>query len=449
MTNKDIRILIVDDEFSVRDSLYQWFHADGYCVDTAENTDAAFEKFKQHTWDIVLLDIKMPGMDGIEFNRHILSVDKNVITIIITAFASVETAVQAIKDGAFDYIAKPIDPEHLTHVVTNALEKRNLAKENIQLRERIEDLTTPDDIIGSSPQLKRVLKMVASVAKTDSTVMIRGESGTGKELIARAIHSNSPRRYAPIISINCGGMTETLLESELFGHEKGAYTGAERMHIGKLERADKGTIFFDEIGNISMKMQMDLLRVLETRQITRLGSDKTIDVDFRVISATNKDLEKAVKSGEFREDLYFRLNVITIDMPALRDRREDIPLLARYFFNEYVQSMAKPITDVSSEAMETLLTYDWPGNIRELRNVIERAIVVCEGDLIEPKHFSFPFRDRDASLDSHDFSLEGAEKSQILRVLKQTDWQISKTAEILKIDRTTLYNKLKKYNLNK
>ena len=449
MTNEDISILIVDDEFSVRDSLYQWFKEDGFNVETVENAAAAFEKFKQQSWDIVLLDIKMPGMDGLEFNRHIMSVDKSIIVIIITAFASVETAVQAIKDGAFDYISKPIDPEHLTHVIRNALERRQLATENIQLRERIEDLTTPDDIIGASSQLRQVLKLVASVAKTDSTVMIRGESGTGKELIARAIHSNSPRRYAPIISINCGGMTESLLESELFGHEKGAYTGADRLRLGKLERANRGTVFFDEIGNISMKMQMDLLRVLESKQFSRLGSDKPIEVDFRIISATNKDLEKAVKDGEFREDLYFRLNVISIEMPPLRERKEDIPLLARFFFNKYTQSMAKPIQDISAEAMETLLKYDWPGNIRELRNVIERAIVVCDEQIITPKHFTFPFRDRGESLALNDYSLEGAEKMQIERVLNQTGWQISKAAEILKIDRTTLYNKLKKYNLSK
>lgn len=449
MKKMNASILIVDDEFSVRDSLCQWFKAEGFIVATAENAASAFDKFKQRSWDIVLLDIKMPGMDGIEFNRHIMSVDKSIIVIIITAFATVETAVQAIKDGAFDYISKPIDPEYLSHVVRNALEKKELEKENIQLRERIEDLTTHDDIIGTSENFRNVLKMVASVARSDSTVMIRGESGTGKELIARAIHSNSQRRYSPIISINCGGMSESLLESELFGHERGAFTGAERLRLGKLERAHKGTIFFDEIGNISMKMQMDLLRVLETKQFSRLGSDKQTEVDFRVISATNKDLEKAVKDGEFREDLYFRLNVITVDMPALRDRKDDIPLLARFFFNKYTKSMAKPIEDISAEAMEALLNYDWPGNIRELRNVIERAIVICDQKIITVKHFTFPFRDRNDEAESNDLSLENAEKMQIQRVLKQTQGQISRAAEILKIDRTTLYNKLRKYQLNK
>ena len=448
MNNHDVNILIVDDEFSVRDSLCKWFRSDGFTVETAENATVALERFKEKAWDIVLLDIKMPGMDGIEFNRQIHSIDKNIVVIIITGYASVDTAVQAIKDGAFEYVSKPIDPDNLTHIIRNAIEKRWLAKENIQLRQKIEDLTSPDDIVGTSPQLRQVLKMVASVAKTDSTVMIRGESGTGKELIARAIHSNSLRRYAPIISINCGAFTETLLESELFGHEKGSFTGADRLRVGKIERANKGTIFFDEIGNISVKMQMDLLRVLETKHFARLGSDKSIDVDFRVISATNRDLEKAVHEGHFREDLYFRLNVVTIDIPPLRERKQDIPLLARYFFNRYSQSMTKPIKDISTEAMEVIVNYEWPGNIRELRNVIERAIVVCEGEKITPDDLSFPFKGRAKQIVS-DNSLDAIEHEHIERVLNRTGWQISQAADILKIDRTTLYNKIKKYNLNK
>ncbi|UCE08358.1 MAG: sigma-54-dependent Fis family transcriptional regulator [bacterium] len=447
MNNRNISILIVDDEFSVRDSLYKWFKSDGFNVDTAENATAALQKFKEKTWDIVLLDIKMPGMDGIEFNRHIKSVDKNIIVIIITAYASVDTAVQAIKDGAFEYISKPIDPDNLTHIIRNAIERRRLTKENIQLRQKIEDLTSPDDIVGTSKQLHQILKMVASVAKTDSTVMIRGESGTGKELIARAIHSNSLRRYAPIISINCGSFTETLLESELFGHEKGSFTGADRLRIGKLERANKGTIFFDEIGNISMKMQMDLLRVLESKHFTRLGSDKSIEVDFRVISATNRDLEEAVNEGHFREDLYFRLNVVTIDIPPLRERKQDIPLLVRYFFNKYTQSMTKAIEDISPEAMEMLKNYEWPGNVRELRNVIERAIVVCDNKMISPGDLSFPFSVISKHLVNN--SLEEIEKVHIDRILNRTNRNISQAAEILKIDRTTLYNKIKKYNLSR
>ncbi len=447
MDKENIGILIVDDELSVRDSLAKWFESDGYRADSADSAETAMVKLREQSWDVILLDIKMPGMDGIEFNRHIRSVDKDIIVIIMTAYASIETAVEALKDGAFDYVSKPIDPDDFAHIIRNAIEKRRLNQENIQLRQKIEDLTTPDEIIGQSPQLKRVMEMTASVASTDATVMIRGESGSGKELVARAIHSNSPRRYAPIISINCGAFTETLLESELFGHEKGAFTGAVGQRKGKLERADKGTIFFDEIGNISMKMQMDLLRVIETKQFTRVGSDKPINVDFRVISATHKDLEQAIAEGEFREDLYFRLNVFTIDIPALRDRLGDIPLLANYFLQKYANSMAKNVQRISDEAMKMLTSYEWPGNVRELRNVVERAIVLCGDDEITARELSFPFRYR--MKQSGGDTLEEVEKSHIARILDRVEWNVSKAAGVLGIDRTTLYSKIRKYDLSK
>jgi len=295
--------------------------------------------------------------------------------------------------------------------------------------------------------MRRVLEMVATVAKTDATVMIRGESGTGKELVARAIHSNSNRRYAPIISVNCGAFTETLLESELFGHEKGAFTGASARRRGKIERADKGTIFFDEIGNITSKMQMDLLRVIETKQFTRLGGEKPIEVDFRIISATNRDLEEGVAAGEFREDLYFRLNVFTIDIAPLRERTEDIPLLADYFVQKYAQSMTRGVKGISADAMKMLEAYDWPGNARELRNVIERAIVLCSGDEITARDLSFPFRYRMKQPGGD--TLEEVEKSHVTRILERADWNISHAATVLGIDRTTLYSKIKKYGLSK
>jgi DNA-binding NtrC family response regulator len=447
MDKENIGILVVDDEFSVRDSLYKWFISDGFRTDTAESADAAMVKLREQTWDIILLDIKMPGMDGIEFNRLIRSVDKDIIIIIMTAYSSVDTAVQALKDGAFDYVSKPVDPDDLTHIIRNALEKRRLARENIQLKQQIEDLAMPDDIVGTSPQMKRVLEMIATVAKTDATVMIRGESGTGKELVARAIHSNSNRRYAPIISVNCGAFTETLLESELFGHEKGAFTGASARRRGKIERADKGTIFFDEIGNISSKMQMDLLRVIETKRFTRLGGEKPVEVDFRIISATNRDLEEGVTAGEFREDLYFRLNVFTIDIAPLRERTEDIPLLANYFVQKYAQSMTRGVKGISADAMKMLEAYDWPGNARELRNVIERAIVLSSGDEITPHDLSFPFRYRVKQPGGD--TLEEVEKAHVTRILERADWNISQAATVLGIDRTTLYSKIKKYGLSK
>ena len=447
MKPEEIGILIVDDEASVRDSLYQWFKADGYRVDTAEDAAGALKKLQENPWDIILLDIKMPGMDGIELQNRIKQIDKNIVTIIITAYASVDTAIQALKDGAFDYVTKPVDPDDLSRLIRNAIEKRRLVTENIQLRQQIEELLLPDEVVGESPVMKRVMEMVNTVAKTDSTVMILGESGTGKELIARAIHSRSSRRYFPIITINCGAYPEGLLESELFGHEKGAFTGALYRRKGKLEMADKGTLFLDEIGNISEKMQMDLLRVIETKNFTRLGGDKAVDVDFRVISATNKDLEKAIKEGSFREDLYYRLNVFSILLPPLRERRTDIPLIAKYFLSKYAQSMNKNVVGFAPQAMEMFIGYDWPGNIREVRNVVERAIVVAQGPQIQVENISFPFPS--LATPSGGASLEEVEKDQILKILNQTKGNIAQAAEILKISRLTIYNKIEKYHLKK
>ncbi|MBU4581000.1 MAG: sigma-54 dependent transcriptional regulator [Proteobacteria bacterium] len=447
MKPEEIGILIVDDEPSVRDSLYQWFKADGYRVDTAADAASALKNLQENPWDIILLDIKMPGMDGIELQNRIKQIDKNIVTIIITAYAAVDTAIQALKDGAFDYITKPVDPDDLSRLIRNAIEKRRLVTENIQLRQQIEEMSLPDEVVGESPAMKRVMEMVNTVAKTESTVMILGESGTGKELIARAIHSRSSRRYFPIITINCGAYPEGLLESELFGHEKGAFTGAMYRRKGKLEMADKGTLFLDEIGNISEKMQMDLLRVIETKNFTRLGGDKAVDVDFRVISATNKDLEKAIKEGSFREDLYYRLNVFSILLPPLRDRRTDIPLVAKYFLSKYAQSMNKNVVDFSPQAMEMFIGYDWPGNIREVRNVVERAMVVAQGTQIQVDDISFPFPS--PATPSGGASLEEVERDQILKILNQTKGNIAQAAEILKISRLTIYNKIEKYHLKK
>jgi len=444
---EEIGILIVDDEASVRDSLYQWFKADGYRVDTAAEANSALKKLQENPWDIILLDIKMPGMDGIELQHRIKQIDQNIVTIIITAYAAVDTAIQALKDGAFDYVTKPIDPDDLSRLIRNAVEKRRLVTENMQLRQQIAELLPPDEVVGESPAMKKVMEMVNTVAKTDSTVMILGESGTGKELIARAIHSRSSRRYFPIITINCGAYPEGLLESELFGHEKGSFTGAMYRRMGKLEMADNGTLFLDEIGNISEKMQMDLLRVIETKKFTRLGGDKTIDVDFRVISATNKDLEKAIKEGSFREDLYYRLNVFSVVLPPLRERRTDIPLIAKYFLTKYAQSMNKNVTDFSPQALEMIGGYDWPGNIREVRNVVERAMVVAKGNQIQIEDLSFPFPSQSMSLVGE--SLEDVEKNHIEKILNLTKGNIAQAAEILKLSRLTIYNKIEKYHLKR
>jgi DNA-binding NtrC family response regulator len=447
MNSQGVGILVVDDEFSVRDSLYNWFRNEGYRTETAENGSEALRKLQDSPWDIVLLDIKMPGMDGMELQKHIKKIDSTIIVIIITAYATVDTAVEAMKEGAFDYLSKPIDPDKLSILIRNAVNQRRLIAENIQLRQKVEELTLQDEIVGESPQIKKILEMIDTVAKTDATVLIRGESGTGKELVAQAIHGKSNRRYFPIISINCGAFPEGLLESELFGHEKGAFTGAQYKRKGKLEMANGGTIFFDEIGNIAAKMQMDLLRVIETKQFTPLGSNKVVNVDFRIIAATNSDLEKKVAEKEFREDLYYRLNVFSIQIPPLRERTIDIPPIAQYFLDKYARSMNKDVTDISPEAMKILTQYNWPGNIRELRNTIERALVVVgKKNRIEMEDLNLLFLPK---ANPPGDSLEEIEKAHVKRVLEQSDWNISRSAETLKIDRVTLYNKIKKYGLQR
>ncbi len=449
MKPSDIAILIVDDEASVRDALTKWFELDGYRVSSADNANNALLKLQEGPWDIVLLDIKMPGIDGLELQRRIKKIDKNIITIIITAFASVETSIQALKEGAFDYIIKPVDPDEMSHLIRNAVEQRRLLSENRQLRQHIEEISFPDEIVGESPAIKKVLEKVIEVSQTDSTVIIKGENGSGKELIARAIHSNSRRKYFPIIKINCGAYSEGLLESELFGHEKGAFPGALYRRQGRLEMADKGTIFLDEIGKISTKMQADILRVIETKQFSRLGGDKNIDVDFRIICATTHDLERAVHDGSFREDLYYKLNVVTIPVPPLRERKLDIPAITRYFIKKYSQSMNKNVIDISSDTLDMLLEYDWPGNVRELRNVIERAMVVTKGDLVDLNDLSFFFPSTVLESGEKIPSLDEVEKMHIQKVLELTNGNIAQAAGILKVSRLTMYNKIEKYQLKK
>jgi DNA-binding NtrC family response regulator len=445
--NNRTSILIVDDEMVVRDSLTKWFLEDGYRVGAAENAADAIRQMQAQAWDIILLDIKMPGMDGMELQQRIKQIDPAATIIFITAHASVDTAVQALKSGAFDYVTKPIDPDYLSHLVANAIKQRALVNENIRLKEQIAEFPKLDEIVGASPAMQQVFQLVETVAKTDTTVMIRGESGTGKELLARAIHGNSQRRYFPMVIINCGGMPEGVLESELFGHERGAFTGAQYRRKGKLELADQGTLFLDEVGNIDMKTQMDLLRVIETKQFSRVGGNEIIKVDFRIICATNKDLERAVQEGTFREDLYYRLNVFTIYVPPLRERKSDIPPLADYFVSKYARAMAKPITRITPEAMDVLVRYDWPGNVRELENGIERAMVVGKPPAILPD--DLPFRITEKNHVPRSGSLASMERAHIAEVLEQHNWNITRSAETLEIDRVTLYNKISKYGLRK
>ncbi len=442
------KILIVDDELSVRASLEEWFTEDGFQVVTAESAEDALMKMHSGPYDLILLDIKMPGMDGITLQGKIKEIDPNAMIIIITAYASVDTAVKALKQGAFDYITKPFDPDDLSNLVNNALKQKHLSDENQRLREKISELSDVDEIIAESDEMKRVLEMVYTVAETDSTVLIRGESGTGKELIARAIHSHSKRRYFPIVAVNCGAIPETLLESELFGHEKGAFTGAQYRRKGKIELANGGTLFLDEIGDISPKMQVDILRVLETKRFTRLGGNEEIYVDFRLVCATNKNLEKLLEEEKFREDLYYRINVFTIFIPPLRERRADIIPLAKFFIRKYARSMGKPEKKISPEVEELLLRYPWPGNVRELENAIERAMVVG-------KKPEITLEDLPLMVNNHKqenqlvYSLMELEKTHIQKVLKETGGNVTRAASLLGIDRVTLYNKMKKYGITR
>ena len=440
------KILIVDDEKIVRESLLHWFEEDGYDVEAAEDGETALKMFDKNKYDLLLVDMKMPGIGGLELLKKVKEIDKETIVILITAFASVPSAITALKDGAYDYVTKPVDPDELAHLVKKALEQKALKHENIQLKENIEEIIKPDNFIGESPQMKKIFELIHTVAPTDTTVMIRGESGTGKELVAKAIHINSKRKYFPIIPVNCGAITETLLESELFGHEKGAFTGAQFKRRGKFEMADGGTIFLDEIGSISPKMQIELLRVIETRQFSRVGGNQLINSDFRVIIATNEPLEDLVKQGKFREDLYYRLNVFSIVVPPLRERRTDIPILAYYFLSKFTTAMNKPVKNISKEAMDFLSNYDWPGNVRELENAIERAVVIGKESSIHVKDLPFHVSNNMIS-ENGEKSLASMESKHILQVLVENNWNISRSATILEIDRVTLYNKINKYGL--
>ena len=450
MSETPVSILIVDDEFSVRDSLEHWFRRDGYRTAGARDGEEALHRLQEDRWDVVLLDMKMPGMDGLDVLRRIHALEPGILVIIITAYGSVESAVTALKEGAFDYINKPIDPDELSHVVQRALEQRRLSSENVALKAKLEELSTVPHIVGESREIQKVLELVRAEAPMDATVLIRGESGTGKELIAQAIHAQSPRRYFAIVPVNCGALTESLLESELFGHERGAFTGAQFRRKGRFEMADGGTLFLDEVGTLSPKTQVELLRVLESREVTRLGAAKPIKVDFRLVCATNQDLEQMVAEGKFRDDLYYRVNVVTIHLPPLRERREDIPLLARHFLDKFSRQMNRPFRDVAPEAVDLLVRYPWPGNIRELANAIERALVVGKPPLVRPEDLPVSLAPPAGGAPAPQVgdSLADVEKAHVRAILERTGWNVSRAARILDIDRVTLYNKIKKYELS-
>jgi two-component system response regulator HydG len=438
-------LLIVDDELIVRDSLGKWFREEGYEVGEAQSASEALTRLAERHWDLALVDIKMPGTDGIELQRRLREINPELLVIIMTGYASVETAVAALKNGAYDYVTKPFDPDDIAHAVHNALAHRRAEQENVRLRERVVAAARPLELVCQSAVMKRVLEAIETVGPTEATVLITGESGTGKELVARALHHASPRRYNPLVVIHCGALTDSLLESELFGHEKGAFTGAQYRKKGNFEIAEGGTVFLDEIGDISLKTQTDLLRVLQEREINRVGGNQPIHVDFRCVAATNKRLETLIDEGKFRSDLYYRLNVFRIDLPPLRERREDIPLLVDHFIRKFALPMNKRITRVAPRAMELLQASDWPGNVRELENAVERAMVVAQ----EPELREVDFTLKLVEPNHTPRTLEDAERNHILAVLEECGDNQTRAAQVLGIDRVTLHNKLKRYGWKK
>ena len=443
-------ILVIDDEESIRDACEQALSWDGIRVEAAKNGLEGLSLLKGKYFDIIILDLKMPGLGGMDVLKKIKENNPETMVIVITGFATIESAVEAMKHGAYDFIPKPFTPDSLRAVVKRALDRRELALENVLLRSELKESLGSEVIIGRSKSMKKVEELVKKVGPTDTTVLISGESGTGKELVARAIHRHSGRRDKPFVTVDCGSLVENLFESELFGHVKGSFTGAVATKYGRFELANGGTIFFDEIGNISIDIQTKLLRVLQEREITKVGGSQIIKVDVRIVAATNKDLHKAVTTGEFREDLFYRLSVVPLTLPPLRERRDDIPLLANFFLQKYNKKRKKSIKAVSNSAMNALAQYDWPGNVRELENAIERAVVLAGDETIKTSDLLYYGLSAEAPSRSQTTEyqrLVDVEKAHITRILEQFNGHRGRTAERLGIDRKTLRLKLKKYGI--
>jgi DNA-binding NtrC family response regulator len=448
------RILLAEDEQTQRDLLEGFLKKEGFSVDAVGNGKEALLKLEASLFDIVLVDYRMPEMDGLQTLREIRKRYLDLPVVMMTAYGTVETAVASMKEGAFDYLTKPIDLDELLIKLQKLMERAGLIRENRELRTRLHERYTFANIVYGSPRMEDVMGLVARVAPSQATVLVLGESGTGKELIANAIHYASPRSAKPLVKVSCAAIPESLLESELFGHEKGAFTGAAQRRIGRFEEADTGTIFLDEIGDLSPGIQVKLLRVLQEKEFQRVGSNLTLRTDVRVITATHRNLEEAVKKGLFREDLYYRLNVISIHLPPLRERREDIPPLIDHFLKKFSKENQKSILDISREARALLLRYPYPGNVRELENVIERAVVLCRGDVITTQ--DLPFHLQEGRAESTDVSkkekglpesLEEIEKDLILKALHQHQWVQTKAAESLRISERVLRYKIKKYRI--
>lgn len=450
-------ILVVDDKDSMRSMLSQTLAEEGHRVDAAEDGKKALDLVANKTYDLVLTDLRMPNLDGLEVLRGVKSVDAETAVIVMTAYGTIEDAVSAMKQGAFDFITKPLDTEHLCVLVSRALENRRLIAENTLLREEQMARHGFGNIIGQSSQMNHLCDMVQKVAKSDASVLLQGESGTGKELFARAIHTLSDRKDRSYITINSAAIPRELLENELFGSEKGAFTGAHARKMGKFEIANGGTIFLDEIGDMDYSLQAKLLRVLQEKNFERLGGTKTVDVDVRVIAATHMDLQELIRQGRFREDLYYRLSVFPLVIPPLRERIDDIKPLADYFLDKYCRSMKKGAKSLTREAIALLEKYHWPGNVRELENTIERAVILAEGKKISPDHIAVRLR-RSSEVQLRDgaglkeigaHAQMQAERGTIIRVLKEVRGNKRKAAKVLKIDYTTLFDKMKRYSIEK
>ncbi|NVM21055.1 MAG: sigma-54-dependent Fis family transcriptional regulator [Desulfobacterales bacterium] len=440
-------ILVVDDDAFMRDACHQTLTKHGHSVTLAKSGSEGLELLEKWSFDLILLDLKMPDENGLGILSEIKGLDPEAIVVMISGYGSIQTAVRAIKLGAFDFIAKPFTPDELLGLANRVLRNRRLTIENLCLKQSLKKETSRGEIISQSPAMAKVKEMVAMVAHTDSTVLLQGESGTGKGLVARRIHELSHRRGYPFISVDCGSLVRTLFESELFGHVKGAFTGADTTQYGKFEMAHGGTLFFDEISNISLEVQAKLLKAVEEKSISKVGDHKVVKVDVRLISATNRDLQKAVAKKLFRKDLFFRLHVVSIHLPPLKDRKEDIPLLLNHFLRGFSRKQGKPVEGFSENAMKALIEYDWPGNVRELENTVERLVVFARDNIITSQDLVYSNTVLPQMVMTEPMRLEEMERQHIMKVLASANGNKTHAAQLLGIDRKTLRVKLKKYQI--
>jgi DNA-binding NtrC family response regulator len=443
------KILVVDDEVSARTALAELLRGEGYTVEVAGDGFKALGKLEEFGPDLILTDLNMPGIDGVELLRKVKEADAELPVVLMTAFGGVETAVAAMREGAADYLTKPLNTDELVIVLGRTIETAKLRREATELRSKLKDRYSFDNIVGSSPEMQRVFKTVAQIAPSRATVLLTGESGTGKELVAAAIHHHSPRSAGPFVKLHCAALAESLLESELFGHERGAYTGADRKREGRFEQANGGTLFLDEIGEISLSTQVKLLRVLQEREFERVGGSQTMRVDVRVIAATNRDLKEMVAAGKFREDLYYRLNVINLNLPSLRQRPSDVPALAMHFLKHFSAENDKPVKTISDAALNQIANYGWPGNVRELENVIERAVVLTDGDTVELHHLPPELEAatrRGGAPAIPGASMDELERYAILKTMESVGGSTSRAAELLGISVRKIQYKLQEYS---